>query len=53
VINEASVPADLYSYLEQSILKRLWSYMWLPAKTRLAWESRFPELAQISRLAST
>ncbi len=52
VINEAANPIDLYSYLNESVLKRLWSYIWLPIQTKLAWESRFPELAQLSRLAS-
>ncbi|MFG1791928.1 hypothetical protein [Nocardia sp. NPDC049149] len=52
VINEAASQADLHTYLNESVLKRLWSYIWLPAQTRRAWESRFPELAQLSRLAS-
>ncbi|MBO0855722.1 MAG: hypothetical protein J2P18_18380 [Nocardia sp.] len=52
VINEAANPADLYTFLDASVLKRLWSYMWLPAPIRRAWEEHFPELAQISHLAS-
>ncbi|MFE9575933.1 hypothetical protein ACFYO1_06080 [Nocardia sp. NPDC006044] len=52
VINEAAGPADLYAYLNEAVLKRLWSYMWLPQQIKRAWESRFPELAQLSRLAS-
>lgn len=52
VINEAADVDDLYAYLNESILKRLWSYMWLPVHTKLAWENQFPELAQLSRLAS-
>ncbi len=52
VLNEAIKPADLYAYLNVHALKRLWSYMWLPQFVREAWERRFPELAQISRLAS-
>ncbi len=52
VINEAADPTDLHTYLEEATLKRLWSYIWLPARTRQAWERRFPELAELSRLAS-
>lgn len=52
VINEAASPSDLHTYLNESVLKKLWSYIWLPAQTKLARESRFPELAQLSRLAS-
>ncbi|WP_218026037.1 hypothetical protein [Nocardia miyunensis] len=52
VINEAASPTDLYTYLDEAVLKRLWSYIWLPLQIKRAWESRFPELAQLSRLAS-
>ncbi|MGX1773029.1 hypothetical protein ACWIGW_13040 [Nocardia brasiliensis] len=52
VINEAASAIDLHTYLNESVLKRLCSYMWLPAQTKLAWENRFPELAQLSRPAS-
>lgn len=52
VINEAASSEDLHTYLSEPLLKQLWSYMWLPAQTRNAWERRFPELAQLSRLAS-
>jgi hypothetical protein len=52
VINEAATPDDLHTYLDGSVLRRLWSYMWLPPQTRRAWENRFAELAQLSRLAS-
>ena len=44
VIIEATQPTDLHAYLERGILRRLWSYLWLPADLRAAWESRFPEL---------
>lgn len=52
VLNEAAKPADLYAYLDAQLLKRLWTYMWLPPIVRNAWEQRFPELAQISRIAA-
>jgi hypothetical protein len=52
VINEAANPGDLHTYLNESVLERLWSCMWLPAQIKCAWESRFSELAQLSRLAS-
>lgn len=52
VINEAASPADLHTYLDTTTLKQLWAYMWLPPEIRRTWENRFPELAQISHLAS-
>lgn len=52
VINEAMSPSDLQAYLNQTVLKQLWSFIWLPVATRRAWEVRFPELAELSRLAS-
>lgn len=52
VLNEATKPSDLYAFLNAQVLKRLWSYMWLPPRVRRAWEQRFPELAQISRIAT-
>ncbi|MEU4414429.1 hypothetical protein [Nocardia salmonicida] len=52
VINEAGQPADLHTYLNESALKQLWSYMWLPQPTRRAWEAKFADLAELSRLAS-
>ncbi|MGY0500670.1 hypothetical protein ACWZHB_19460 [Nocardia sp. FBN12] len=52
VINEAMSPSDLHTYLNQAVLKQLWSYIWLPAATRRVWEVSFPELAELSRLAS-
>lgn len=52
VINEAASPTDLYAYLNEAVLKRLWSYIWLPLQIKRAWEIQFPELAQISRLTS-
>lgn len=52
VLNEASKPSDLYSYVNMQVLKRLWSYMWLPDGVRAAWEQHFPELAQISQTAT-
>jgi hypothetical protein len=44
VIIEATKPADLHAYLERGLLRRLWSYLWLPVDLRAAWETRFPEL---------
>jgi hypothetical protein len=44
VIIEATKSANLHIYLERGMLRRLWSYLWLPLDLRAAWESRFPEL---------
>ena len=52
VLNEAASPGDLYAHLDEATLKRLWSYLWLPAAARRAWEERFPQLAELSRLAA-
>lgn len=52
VINEASSPDDLHTYLNHAALLRLWSYMWLPRIVRQTWEERFPELAALSRGAT-
>ncbi|HEV2637910.1 MAG TPA: hypothetical protein VGX23_22355 [Actinocrinis sp.] len=50
VINEATDPDDLHTYLDEITVKRLWSYMWLSPATRRAWEEKFPQLAQLHRL---
>jgi hypothetical protein len=52
VLIEAAGPADLYAYLDAGTFQRLWAYLWLPAKLRAAWEGRFPQLAELSRLAT-
>jgi hypothetical protein len=31
--------------------ERLWSYVWLAPRIRHTWEQRFPELAELSRVA--
>jgi len=52
VLIEAASPDDLYAYLDEATLRRLWVYLWLPVAVRLAWEDRFPQLAELSRLAT-
>lgn len=42
-------PQDLYAYLDERVLRRLWALLRLPAQLRRAWEQRFPVLAEISR----
>jgi hypothetical protein len=46
VLIEATKPADLHTYLDRTVLKRLWSFLWLPTDLRQAWEERFPELGR-------
>jgi hypothetical protein len=48
----AVAPDDLYRYLDETTLKRLWSYLWLPPALRAVWEQRFPQFAELSRLAA-
>lgn len=52
VLIEAAGPQDLYAYLDEAILRRLWALLWLPAQLRGAWERRFPVLAEISRVTA-
>ena len=52
VLIEAASPQDLYAYLEDGVLRRLWALLWLPAQLRRAWEQRFPVLAEISRITA-
>jgi hypothetical protein len=44
VINEATQADDLHRYLNEHVLRELWSVMWLPVALRHAWERRFPDL---------
>jgi hypothetical protein len=53
VLIEAASPQDLYAYLDERVLRRLWALLWLPAPLRRAWEQRFPALAEISRITAT
>lgn len=53
VLIEAASPEDLHSYLDEATLKRLWSYLWLPRSLRAAWEHRFSQLAELSRITAT
>ena len=53
VLIEAATPQDLYAYLDERVLRRLWALLWLPAQLRRAWELRVPVLAEISRITAT
>lgn len=52
VLIEATNVQDLNTYLDETILKRLWSYLWLPPALRAVWEERFLALAELSRLSA-
>lgn len=52
VLIEAATPQDLYGYLDENVLRRLWALLRLPAELRRAWEQKFPVLAEISRLSA-
>ncbi len=45
VLNEAGSAQDLRDWLDEQVLIELWPTLWLPARLRGLWESRFPELA--------
>jgi hypothetical protein len=45
VLNEASTVQDLRDWIDEQVLIELWPTLWLPARLRGLWESRFPELA--------
>jgi hypothetical protein len=53
VIIEATSPDDLHAYLNSGMVRRLWSYLWLPPVVRQMWQSRFADLAAISTLAAS
>jgi hypothetical protein len=53
VLIEAASPQDLYAYLDERVLRRLWALLWLPTQLRGAWEQGFPVLAEISRITAT
>lgn len=52
VLIEATDPEDLHTYLDDTTLRQLWSYLWLPPALRAAWEQRFPQLAELTRLST-
>jgi hypothetical protein len=45
VLNQATTVADLFRWLDGDTLHRLWPSLWLSARLRELWRSRFPELA--------
>lgn len=44
VIREATRADDLRSYLNESVLRQVWSLIFLPRGVRQSWEQRFPDL---------
>ena len=44
VLNQAVTVDDLCRWLDGDTLRRLWPSLWLPARLRLLWQERFPEL---------
>ncbi|GLY01118.1 MULTISPECIES: hypothetical protein [Actinoplanes] len=44
VLIEATKPDDLHTFLNRTVLTRLWPALWLPPAIRKAWEDRFPTL---------
>lgn len=52
VLIEATKPTDLHTFLDQTVLTRLWPSLWLAPDLRRAWEDRFPELRRTESKAS-
>jgi hypothetical protein len=50
VLNQAVDAQDLRALLNAELLRLVWGRLWLPARVRGLWESRFPVLA-IARVA--
>ena len=44
VIREATRVEDLRSYLNEDVLRQVWSRLFLPTRVRRIWEDRFPDL---------
>ncbi|MBV9025169.1 MAG: hypothetical protein JO362_15580 [Streptomycetaceae bacterium] len=44
VIREAQTQVDLARHLNESVLRRIWTDLFLPSPVRSAWQARFPEL---------
>ena len=44
VIREAMRADDLRMYLNESVLRQVWSLLFLPRNVRKRWEQRFPDL---------
>jgi hypothetical protein len=44
VIREATRAEDLRSYLNERVLRQVWSQLFPPARVRRTWEDRFPDL---------
>lgn len=53
VIIEAASSEDLHAFLNGAMLRRLWSYLWLPSAVRQMWQARFADLAAIDALAAS
>ena len=53
VIIEAASPEDLHAFLNAAVLRRLWSYLWLPPPVRQMWQAKFADLAAIDALAAS
>ncbi|WBB78652.1 hypothetical protein O7606_20925 [Micromonospora sp. WMMD882] len=52
VLNEASSTADLNTWLDAGLLRKLWPTLWLPPQLRRRWEEAFPALVETSRDAA-
>jgi hypothetical protein len=44
VIREAMRADDLRMYLNESVLRQVWTLLFLPRGVRQSWEQRFPDL---------
>lgn len=44
VLNQAATVDSLCRWLDGETLRRVWADLWLPARLRVLWQARFPEL---------
>ena len=49
VLNQAVTVDDLSRWLNADILRRVWPFLWVPARLRALWQKRFSELAAPSQ----
>jgi hypothetical protein len=45
VIRESQTAADLHTYLNASVLRRVWPDLFLPLRARDLWQTSFPQLS--------
>ena len=52
VIRESQTAADLHTYLNASVLRRVWPDLFLPLRARDLWQTSFPQLSMARAAAA-